>query len=226
MADGKQQQSQVPSEALRGGAAKPDAKRAELMKRAEERLAKIDVASDNRHDAGEIEAKKKALEFISTECLGLPEDRFLKLLDAVELRMKQREAYKRNMLEEFRKARAEIMEEISTNPDPSASTTKAKTENVPAPKPNPNEPDGVLVTNGVKGDPKKLSSYDYEMIGDHFNPHLSDVSRSIGMMIGLNRQPVLSGQFLIAVDANPKTVAGMMLYWNKNHPVRREMERL
>lgn len=69
MADGKQQQSKIPSESLREGTAKPDAKRAELMKRAEERLAKIDVASDNRNDAGEIEAKRKALEFISTECL-------------------------------------------------------------------------------------------------------------------------------------------------------------
>lgn len=117
-------------------------------------------------DTRELETKKKALEFISTECLSLPEDRFFKLLDAVELRMKQREAYKQNMLEEFRKARAEIMGELS-------SAKPAETRKTP------DGHNGTISGSGVEYDPKKLSSYDNEIIGDNFNPHRTDVGRAI-----------------------------------------------
>lgn len=113
MADGKQQPQS--NEIANPTAAAQATKREGLLAKAKSRIEKIDVGGDNLHDQQEAEAKRKALEFVSNECLTLPEDRFFKLLDAIEVRMKQKEAYRENLLEEFRKARKEVAESVKRN---------------------------------------------------------------------------------------------------------------
>lgn len=108
MADGKQ--TQQTGETIQQAAPATSARREELLKRVRQQILDAkDVNSDNSVDAKDSEIKNAAIEFISTECLSLPEARLIKLLEAIEIRMQQKEAYKQNLLDECRREREKIM---------------------------------------------------------------------------------------------------------------------
>ena len=108
MADGKQ--TQQTGEKIQQATPVASARREELLLRVRQQILDAkDVNSDSAVDAKDSEIKNAAIEFISTECLSLPEARLIKLLEAIELRMQQKEAYKQNLLDECRREREKIM---------------------------------------------------------------------------------------------------------------------
>lgn len=210
MADGKQQPQ--TNEAAKGAAAQ-SAKREGLLAKAKDRIEKVDVGNDHLHDKKEAEVKKKALEFVSNECLTLPEDRFFKLIDAIEVRMKQKEAYKENLLEEFRKARKEIADSISVDgKNPIRETSAVSAEMAYVPK--------KIETD--KG--PYLLSYLTTAFSNNFNPARFNAGYDAPVFEAFEKYPELGDQMYKYLMRNEDSLAGFLINWKPGHPVLKGLE--
>lgn len=209
MADGKQQPQQSAETAK--AAAAQSAKREALLAKAKERIDKVDVADDQKHDAKEVEVKKKALEFVSNECLTLPEDRFFRLIDAIEVRMKQKEAYKQNLVEEFKKVRKEIADSIVQTGSPIRENTAIlKTEYVPK-----------KLTKDM-GD--NLTSYPTTVISNNFKPERFNATYDTPMLEVMEKYPKSADQFYQQIRKEDSRTVGFLMYWGPEHPAFKELQ--
>lgn len=221
MADTKQT-SQLPNgkEAAKSAQAQ-SALRERLLEEAKKKIAQTDVGGDRKADEKETKAKEEALQFIRTECLGLPEDRFEKLLEAVILRMKQKEAYKRNLLEEYRKARADIAQEVERTKSPAAAPASktavpAKPSAAPAAKP---EPKPLAMDRGAN-----IQLYDKEILTDRFDPAKTDLSRAMPLLESLDKYPQSEGALLNAIRGDDGILAGFLIHWRLSHPAYQKLK--
>lgn len=209
MADGKQQPQQS-AETVKAAAAQ-SAKREALLAKAKERIDKVDVADDQKRDAKEAEVKKKALEFVSNECLTLPEDRFFKLIDAIEVRMKQKEAYKQNLVEEFKKVRKEIADSIVQTGSPIRENTAiSKTEYVPK-----------KLTKDL-GD--NLTSYPTTVISNNFRPEKFSAGYDMPMLEVMEKYPKSADQFYQQIRKEDSRTVGFLMFWGPDHPAFKELQ--
>ncbi|MFB0965631.1 MAG: hypothetical protein QMC36_08360 [Patescibacteria group bacterium] len=191
MADGKQQPQS--NETNHPANAAQEAKRDALLAKAKSRIDKIDLGGDNIHDQKEAEAKKKALEFVSNECLSLPEDRFFKLIDAIEVRMKQKEIYKENLLEEFRKARKEVAESVQKSKRAElVSYAKSYGEGF----------------------------FDEKIFKSEFNPSKFNAKVGAQELIKAESRPNFEAFTYSEITESDERIAGFVAYWGEDHPVR------
>ncbi len=208
MADGKQQQQQS-ADALKASQTQ-NSKRESLLAKAKERIDKVDVAEDDKHDEQEKAVKKKALEFVSNECLNLPEDRFFKLIDAIELRMRQKEAYKQNLLEEFRKVRKEIADSVTQTSAPIRENSTV-TQNDYAPK--------SLTKDMGEG----LYAYATTAITNNFRPEKYS-NYDLPMLEAMEKYPQSSKQFYEMILKRNESVVGFLMHWGPEHPAFKAMQ--
>jgi len=107
MADGKQQQSSAESQTSRSST---DIRaKEELLRKAKEKLSKVDVGSDGKENSHDGQYRTEALKFIEKDCLGMPNDRFGALIEKIADILKRKDLEKQTLVVEFSKARAEIL---------------------------------------------------------------------------------------------------------------------
>lgn len=195
MADGQQQPKQSP-EAQKQAALPVSSKREELLRQSKERISRMqDVNGDGSVDQKDAHVKEQALQFISTECLGLPEDRFLRLLEEIEIRMRQKESYKRNLFEEFREARKKVIQET----------------------------EGTKFTQFID-QIKDNSPVDRELLRDYFRPDKIDVQKSADYLEHLSKDPKCVERLSRLILEDDKRIAGFLTYWNSKHPVLAKLQ--
>lgn len=172
------------------------------MAKAKERIDKVDVGDDKAHDQKEADVKKKALDFVSNECLTLPEDRFFKLIDAIEIRMKQKEAYKQNLLEEFRKARKEIADSIAADGKPVRENSRVAAETSYVPKKLESDKGPTLL------------SYLTTIISNDFDPAKFNSPYDMPLLEAMEKYPEIGGQFYSQLlKSSSDHLAGFLTHW-------------
>ena len=93
----------------------PEHSGSQTYERAKKRLAAVDAKSDGSPD-GDEELRQEALRFIEKECLSLPDDEFMRLLEKIEAVLKRKDAEIGSVIVESKSALREISEELSLKP--------------------------------------------------------------------------------------------------------------
>lgn len=94
-----------------------DRKRQELLRdQAQKKFLTIDVGDDGKSNGKDHEYRQEALNFITKECLGLPNERFKELVEKIAEILKRKDVEKEKLSAEFARARAEIMKEARNAP--------------------------------------------------------------------------------------------------------------
>lgn len=187
--------------------------RERLLSEARRRMASVDVGDDRKADDQERKIKEEALKYIQTECLGLPEDRFSKLLDAIVLRMKQKEAYKSNLLEGFRKDRQDIAKEVAA----SAKAVPAQAEKLTATQ----QVSRIKPLGFDKG--PEIFQYDQEILTDAFDPVKTNLDRAMPLLEMLDKYPTAEDQLFRKIRDNNDVLAGFLIHWKMEHPAFKKL---
>lgn len=180
------------------GAGIQNPERARILEQAKARINALDVASDGVHDdPREREAKAQAIEFVSTACLDLPNDRLVRLVDEIRLRMEQRDAYRENLMDGFREARVKIIRETE-----GTRSTQAG--------------------NRILDRLNETFGYDRQLVRKCFDPRKVNAEAGANYLEHLSKDPSGSNGFaklMAAITEEDVRIAGFLTHWNSKHPV-------
>jgi hypothetical protein len=89
----------------------PNSRRKELLENVRTRLEKVDVGSDGKDGASDRTLRKRAFEFISTECLNLPDDTLLRLVKKIEDILNRKDIEKTDLVQASKEALETVRKE-------------------------------------------------------------------------------------------------------------------